>query len=297
MAWQGRELLRIRANVSTELSSPCIGGLIRSGVQASMFPSETLGCARIERHLEVIHEDYFLAHRDPAALERLADRYGVDHLVLDADPERRIAYLVGPSTWGRVYWDPLAEVFLRRNERHAAFVGAHEYRLTHAEADLSYLLAYRHDLETWNGGLAELRPAVQDNPQNELAWQGLAQEYGVARPGARGQRPEALSRELAVLVGNPATGRLHAEKAETLPELAKSEEARAEAQRALQLDGDLLFPRRVLAVVAERCGAWAEVRDHLRTILTHLPPDDPEAQRIRGRLETVERNAREGSNR
>ncbi len=56
-------------------------------------------------------------------------------------------------------------------------------------------------------------------------------------------------------------------------------------------------PGRVLAVVAERCGAWAEVRDHLRTILTHLPPDDPEAQRIRGRLETVERNAREGSNR
>jgi tetratricopeptide (TPR) repeat protein len=237
---------------------------------------------------EALLEEYFQAHHDPAALDRIAATYGVDILLLDADPERRIAYLAGPSAWARVYWDPVAEVYVRRGGRFADLIAAHEYPLTRPETNLAYLAAYRRDPDAWARALAELRRAVADNPENELAWQGLAQEYGAAGPSVLPLRLEALSRAITVLTGNPATGRLHAERADVLLQLGRVEEARAAALAALRLDGDLLLPRYVLAAAAEQRGAWEEARDQLRAILTSLPPDDPEVQRIRGRLETAE---------
>ena len=242
---------------------------------------------------EALLEEYFLAHRDPAALDRIAAKYGVDILLLDADPDRRIAYLTAPSPWARVYWDPVAEVFVRRNERYAAFIAAHEYRLTRSEADLSYLAAYRREPETWNRALAELRRAVLDNPRNELAWQGLAQEYGVAGPAALEQRLEALNRAIAVLANNPATGRLHAEQAEALLQSGRYGEAEAAARQALRLDSELLLPRWVLAAVAEHRGAWMEARDRLRDLLPRLGPDHPMAPRVRQHLEAAERRTRD----
>jgi tetratricopeptide (TPR) repeat protein len=242
---------------------------------------------------EALLEEYFLAHRDPAALDRIAAKYGVDILLLDADPDRRIAYLTAPSPWARVYWDPVAEVFVRRNERYAAFIAAHEYRLTRSEADLSYLAAYRREPETWNRALAELRRAVLDNPRNELAWQGLAQEYGVAGPAALEQRLEALTRAIAVLANNPATGRLHAQQAEALLQSGRYEEAEAAARQALRLDSELLLPRWVLAAVAEHRGAWTEARDRLRDLLPRLGPDHPMAPRVRQQLEAAERRTRD----
>lgn len=241
---------------------------------------------------EALLEEYFLAHRDPAVLDRIAARYGVDILVLDADPKRRIGYLAGPSAWARVYWDPVAEVFVRQNARRAAFIVAHEYRLTRSEADLSYLAGYRRDPETWNRALAELRRAVLDNPRNELAWQGLAQEYGVAGPAALEQRLEALNRAIAVLANNPATGRLHAEQAEALLQSGRYREAEAAARQALRLDSELLLPRWVLAAVAEHRGAWTEARDRLRDLLPRLEPDHPMAPLVRQHLEAAERHVR-----
>jgi len=246
---------------------------------------------------EALLEEYFRAHRDPAALDRIAAKYGVELLVLDADPERRIAYLTRPSSWARVYWDPVAEVFVRRNERHSAFIAAHEYALTRSEEDLSYLAAYRADPETWNRVLAELRRAVRDNPRNELAWQALAQEYGAAGAPAAEQRLDALNHVIDVLVGHPATGRLHAERAEVLLQLGRGDEAKEAAQRALRLDGDLLLPRWILATVAEQRGAWAEAQDQLTRLVPRLDPSDPQLPVVRGRLEVIERRLREKADR
>jgi len=242
---------------------------------------------------EALLEEYFLAHRDPAALDRIAEKYGVELLVLDADPERRIAYLGRPSSWARVYWDPVAEVFVRRTERHAAFIAAHEYALTRSEEDLNYLAAYRADPETWNRALAELQRAVQDNPHNELAWQALAQEYGAAGAPASERRLDALNHAIDLLVDNPAAGKLHAERAEALLQLGRGDDAKTAAQHALELDRDLLLPRWILATVAEQRGALAEARDQLQALLPRLEPNDPRLPIVRGRLEAIERHLRE----
>jgi tetratricopeptide (TPR) repeat protein len=246
---------------------------------------------------EALLEEYFQAHHDPAALDRIAAKYDVDILVLDADPERRIAYLTHPSSWARIYWDPVAEVFVRRTERRAAFIAAHEYPLTRAEEDLSYLAAYRGDADTRNRVLAELRRAVQDNHRNELAWQALAQEYGAAGAQASEQRLEALNHAIDLLVGNPATGKLHAERAETLLQLGRNDQAKAAAKRALQLDGDLFLPRWVLASVAEQHGSWTEAQDQFQRLLPRLAPSDPKIRVVRERLEAIERRLREKTNR
>ena len=246
---------------------------------------------------ETLLEEYFLAHRDPAALDRIAATYGVDILLVDADPERRIAYLTAPSSWARVYWDPVAEVYVRRGGRFADLVAAHEYRLTRSETDLGYLAAYRRNPETWNRALAELQRVVLDDPRNELAWQGLAQEYGVAGPAALEQRLEALTRALALLANNPATGRLHAEQAETLLQLGRFEEAETAARSALRIDAELLLPRWVLASIAEQRGDYAEARDQFRIILPRLEPADPRLSVVRRRLEALETQLQGGGGR
>jgi predicted Zn-dependent protease len=133
---------------------------------------------------------------------------------------------------------------------------------------------------------------VQDNPQNELAWQGMAQEYAVAGPVALPQRLEALTRVIALLVRNPATGRLQAERAEVLLQLGRLDEAAVAARSALGQDNDLALPRWVLASVAEQRGAWTEARDYLRAILPRLKPGHPMVPIVRQRLEAVERRVR-----
>jgi len=241
---------------------------------------------------ETLMEAYDEAHRSPAVLDRIAAAYDVEVLVLDANPARRMPHIARHPGWARVYWDPVAEVYVRRGGRFADLIAAREYRLTRPETNLAYLAAYRRDPDAWARALAELRRAVADNPENELAWQGLAQEYGAAGPSVLPLRLEALSRATTILAGMRAAGRLHGERADVLLRLGRVEEARAAALTALRLDGDLLLPRYVLAAVAEQRGAWQEARDQLRAILTSLPPDDPEVQRIRKRFETAGRNLR-----
>ncbi len=241
---------------------------------------------------EALLEAYLRAHRSPAALDRITAAYSVEILVLDADPDRRMAHISEHPGWARVYWDPVAEVFVRREGRYADLIADHEYELTRPAADLGYLAAYRQDPETWGRALRELRRAVVENPENDLAWLGLAQEYRAAGPTALEHRLEALTRAVALLGGTPAAGGLQGQRAEALLQLGRFDEATTAAQKALRLDGELLSPRWVLASVAERRGAWAEARDQLRTILSRLEPDHPEAPIIRGRLEAVERSLR-----
>jgi tetratricopeptide (TPR) repeat protein len=238
---------------------------------------------------EGLLEEYIRAHRDPAALERIAQEYGVEILILDASSENRIAYLTRPSPWARVYWDSVAEVLVRRTEHYAAFITAHEYRLTDPTTDLSYLVAYRRDPEIWNRAMAELRRAVQDNPKNEIAWQALAQEEGVAGPTALPQRLEALTQVTTLLADNAGVGRYHAERAEVLLQLGRPDEAVTAAREALRVDGELLRPHWVLAAVAEERGAWTEAQDQLRTMLKRMEPDHPMMAAVRHRLEAVDR--------
>ncbi len=241
---------------------------------------------------EALLEGYFEAHGSPAALDRITETYGVEILVLDVEPDRRLAYMNGHPKWARVYWDPVAEVFLRRGGRHARLIAEGEYRLTRPDEDLSYLVAYRRDPEMWARVLAELRRAVAENPENELAWQGLAQEYAAVGADALPLRLEALTRSLGLLKGNPAVGRLRAERSEVLLQLGRVQEAETAAREALRKDRSLLLPRWVLAAVAEHRGAWAEARDQLRSLLSRMDADHPMAARVRDRLEYVERSLR-----
>lgn len=241
---------------------------------------------------EAVLEDYIQFYRSPAVLDRITATYGLEILVLDAHPGWLIPYIDRHPSWARVYWDPLAEVFVRRGGRYADLIAEHEYRLTHSAADLNYLTAYRRDADTWSRALAELRRAVAENPENVLAWLGLAQEYRAAGTAALPDRLEALTHAAILMAGAPAIGRVHGERAETLFQLGRFDEATAAAQQALRLQGDLLLPRSVLAAVAEHRQAWAEARDQLRTILANLKPDDPRVPGIRERLEAAERALR-----
>jgi tetratricopeptide (TPR) repeat protein len=238
---------------------------------------------------EALMEAYEQAHRSPGILDRVTATYGVEILLLDANPSRRMAHIWRHPGWARVYWDAVAEVYLRRGGRFAALIGAREYRLTRPDANLAYLQAYRQDPEVWRLAVGELRRAVEDNPENELAWQGLAQEYKVAGPSGLELRLEALTRVTAILAGMRASATLHGERAEVLLELGRIQEAEAAARGALRLDGDLLLPRYVLAAVAERRGAWSQARELLRDILTRLEPGDPRLPNVQENLDNVER--------
>lgn len=247
---------------------------------------------------EALLQAYQEAYRSPAALQRITAAYGVDLLVLNADPKRfRVPFMDADPAWARVYWDNVAEVFARRGGRYADLIAAHAYRLTRPEPNLDYLAAYRRDAATWGRALAELKRAAADNPQNTWAWLGLAQEYRAAGPAALPDRLEALTRVVALLPAQPSTGGLQAERAEALLQLGRPDEAADTARRALRLNGDLLQARWILASVAERRGAWAEARDHLRTILARIEPGHPEAPTIRAHLEAVERALRQAGGR
>jgi tetratricopeptide (TPR) repeat protein len=242
---------------------------------------------------EALLETYIQAHQSPEALDGLTHAYGVQVLVLSAKPGRGMASLVGHPAWARVYWDPVAEVYLRRGGLHANLIATHEYRLTGPAADMGYLAAYRRGPAMWERALAELRRAAAENPENVMAWLGLAQEYRAAGPAAAEQRLEAISRAAALMARAPGLGRVYAERAEALFQLGRLDEASAEARKALQIQQDLLLPRSVLASVAEHRGAWTEARDQLRTILGSLEPGDARGPGIRQRLEEAERRLRE----
>jgi len=238
---------------------------------------------------EGLLEEYAEAHHVPAALDRLAEKHAFEILILDAEPASRMEHIQNNPTWARVYWDPVAEVYVRRGRRFTGLVEAREYRLTRATTDLAYLEGYRADPAAWAQAMAELQRAVEDNPENVLAWQGLAQEYGAAGPAALGKRLDALTRALALLRDNPATGRLHAERAEALLELGRPAEADAAAREALRADGSLLLPHWVLAGVAEGRGAWQDAREQLRTLLARLDGSHPMRAAVRERLVAAEK--------
>ena len=244
---------------------------------------------------EGLLEAYLQAYRSRAALDQLTAAYGVEILVLDADPRDRMDSLNQNPAWARVYWDPVAEVYVRRGGQFADLVAAHEYRLTGPAVGTSYLEAYRRDPETWAYALAELQRAVMDNPENAMAWLGLAQEYRFAGPAAADQRLEALTRAAALMARAPSLGRVYAERSEALLQLGRLDEATTDARKAIQLQPYLLLPHSVLAAVAERRGGCSEARDLLRTILASLEPDDPRLPGIRERLEAVEQRLRQES--
>jgi len=237
---------------------------------------------------EALFEAYREAHQSPAALDRLADQYDVEILVLDSRPTHRLAFLDAHPGWARVYWDAVAEILVRRNARYADLIARQEYRLTGPRADTGYLASYRRDPEARARALEELRRAVQENPQNTMAWLGLAQEYQVAGPEALAQRVDALTHAVALLAERPTEGRARAELAEALLQMGRNGDAAAAAREALRADKTLLLPYWVLAAVAEREGSWSEARDQLRILLQRIEADHPMAPAVRERLQFVE---------
>ena len=241
---------------------------------------------------EALMADYRSTYQSSAALRRVALKYGAEILLLNTNPFRRSFPLDTLPGWARVYWDTVAEVFVQRGSRFASLIEQHEYRLTHTEFDLEYLAAYRGDAGLHAQAMRELRRAVAENPENTLAWEGLAQEYAVMGPSAREQRLEALTRATTLLRGIPGVAGLHSQRAAALLDLGRLEEAVAAARQALQADGSLLPPRQVLAAAAERQENWLEARNQLREILRRLDPNDPERQSLQIQLETAERRLR-----
>jgi hypothetical protein len=241
---------------------------------------------------EALFETYVQAHLSSVELDRLSARYGVELLVLDATEGVRMRHINRHPDWARIYWDEVAEVFVRRGGRFADLIPSHEYRLTRSEIDLSYLAAYRGDPKTRERVLAELGRAVEDNPENVRAWLSLAQEYSVAGPAAAERRLEALDRCLALMSRAPHIAMVYADRAYALLQLGRLDEAKEDARRALRLQRDLVLPRWVLASAAERRGAWGQAREQLRDILTRLEPDDRRVQMVRERLNVVEEHLR-----
>ena len=242
---------------------------------------------------EALLEAYRRAHQSAEALARITAAYDIQILVLDAEPVFQIPFLRAHPDWARVYWDPIAEVFLRRGGRYADLIEHHEYRLTRAANDTTYLVGYRRDPDTWGRAVAELRRAVQDNPENSMAWLGLAQEYRAAGPAAAEVRLQALRQAEGLLPGAPARGRILAEEAEALLQLGRLAEAEAAAKRALALGAESALARWVLAGVAEQQENWAEARHQLRAILGSLSAGDPRLPSVRASLDNVERRLRE----
>ena len=237
---------------------------------------------------EGLLEEYIQTFQSPAALDRITERDQVEILVLDARPGWMIPYIGTHPGWARVYWDRVAEVYVRRGGRFTQLIATHEYRLTRSDQDLSYLNAYRRDPKAWAHALAELRRAVEDNPENVEAWLGLAQEYRFAGPDAVEQRLEALTRAQALLDETSLLGRVHAERAEALLQLGRLDEATAAARESLRLYGDQILPHWVLALIAERRGAWQEAQGQLQTILARLETGDARVPTVRSRLNAVQ---------
>ncbi len=244
---------------------------------------------------ESLLEAYITAHESSETLDRITQAHDVQILVPSAKPGRRMASVVRHPAWARVYWDPVAEVYVRRGGPYRDLVASHEYRLTGPASDTGYLAAYRRNPQVWERALAELRRAVAENPGNLMAWLGLAQEYRAAGAPAAEQRLEALTRAAALMAKAPGLGRVYAERAEALLLLGRLDDASVEAQKALGMQRDLVLPRSILAAVAERRGAWAEARDHLQRVLAILQPDDARVPGIRVRLEEAGRRLRESA--
>jgi len=241
---------------------------------------------------EGLLEAYIQAHESPDALERVTAAYNVDILVLDARAKWKVPYLNGQPGWARVYWDQVAEVYVRRGGQYADLIATHEYRLTHPETNLAYLAAYRRDPATWAWALAELNRAVEDNQENVMAWLGLAQEYRASGSGAAAERLRALKRAEGLLPGSSVMGRILAEESEALLQLGRTEEAAGLARRALRMQADLVLPRTVLASIAEGRRDWKQARDQLQAILDRLQPDDPRVPGVRERLAAAEHGLR-----
>jgi cytochrome c-type biogenesis protein CcmH/NrfG len=182
----------------------------------------------------------------------------------------------------------VAEILVRRNTRYADLIARHEYRLTGPRADTSYLASYRRDPETRARALDELRRAAQENPQNTMAWLGLAQEYQVAGLAALAERVDALSHAVPLLAGKPMEGRARAELAEAFLQMGRHADAVVAAQAALRADKTLLLPYWVLAAVAERGGSFGDARDQLQALLKRISADHPMAPAVRERLQAVE---------
>ncbi|HWT83772.1 MAG TPA: hypothetical protein VN648_33850, partial [Candidatus Methylomirabilis sp.] len=239
---------------------------------------------------EALLEEYIQAYSSPAALDRITEAYHIEILVMDARPGWMIPYIGRHPGWARVFWDRVAEVYLRRGGRFTQLIATHEYRLTRSDQDSSYLIAYRRDPKAWAHALAELRRAVEDNPENVEAWLGLAQEYRFAGPDAAERRVEALTRAQDLLTETETSllGRVHAERAEALLQLGRLDEAAAAARESLRLYGDQILPHWVLALVSERRGAWQEAQGQLQTILARLETGDARVPTVRSRLNAVE---------
>jgi len=220
----------------------------------------------------------FRAEQDPATFDALTHEYRIELLVLpNGGPGW--GFVAADPRWALLAWDRVASVYARRGGANAALIAAHEDRLTHYAADLSYLLPLAQDPARFAAAAAELRRAVREDPANQAAALSLAFLLK-----ARGQDlPEALAAVEAAERQGLRDATLLTWKAELLAALGRPAEAEAAAHAALRLDARARAPHLVLADLRARAGDRAGAAEILRALLARpdLAPDQRQAAEAR----------------
>lgn len=78
-------------------------------------------------------------HR-PAELAGIADRYGIDAILVGYSPALRDLSDGGATPWALVYWDDSARLYIRRNGPYGPVARDHEYRVVRPEQAQRYSL-------------------------------------------------------------------------------------------------------------------------------------------------------------
>ena len=182
-----------------------------------------------------LYRAYLRAHRDPKAWKDLAERYGIDWVILeysrDYGGKERMPHLMEDPNWALVYWDRVAIVLARRGSGNEDVIRRYGYRYARPNnMNPTYLNRFI------DSGLAgkvidELKRNLTFNPDNEEAHLFLAYVYY-----RLGMREKELREMEEVVRINPSLGFAHAALGELYLEMGQREKARKAFKRALEIN-------------------------------------------------------------
>jgi len=209
----------------------------------------------------------------------------VDILVLDARPTHRIAFLDGHPAGHASTGTLWRKSSCGGIHAYADLIARHEYRLT---GPGPIRATSRRIGGSGNPGapLDELRRAAQENPQNTMAWLGLAQEYQVAGLAALAERVDALSHAVPLLPGNDG-GACASRAAEAFLQMGRHADAVVAAQARCERTRRCCCPT----------GCWPRWRARRffgdagtswQALLKRISADHPMAPQSARRLQAVE---------
>jgi len=189
------------------------------------------------RHLysPEFYNAYHAALKNAEAWKMLEQTWHFDYLLLEYDmmSRRYPKHLADNPDWAVVYWDDHSVVLLKRTEQNRTVIDKHEYRIARPNFyDYGYLQAYLHG-KSAPFAVEGLRREIALNPGNQepiLARAFLLFNMGQA---FHTEAREELTRALAL---KPDLSMEHSALATLLLESGMIEQAKAEINKALELD-------------------------------------------------------------